>query len=1428
MKIMVILNYNKESVSDPYWNYCLLTNTDTMILYYTGINGNITNVMISKLGNINLINDGIYTLQDDTGKNARIKYIGKGKFLIIDPGYNYGMSEICFENKFVVSPLNQDHNTFSEKYSLKYTSIDDIYNNDLGSYFMINSYNEMIIDKFIIATGDSTQHNLLDNFQNREGIFFTIYDETKNSVTYVLNKIFLNDKYINVLIKPDYLSSKTFNFVESYGYLIFIYINRPYIEFNSYTTLNNHNLIVETSPISIMNRILLSYMSHNNNINFLGKELELFNKYNQINYSNRIIKIKVCPIDDKGFSLENNTFNFDTPDNITKPIRQIPNYKKKLFPYHEHKNVLNFTDTLDGEVLEIANKEIRRYQRINQSLDNNHNTFKQFLPGMGVYSIKEDIYQNKIVGNLDNIDSFTKPDSVTFNPNYIYGKYSYTSKFIGYTLGTSIDNIDEMNASYRINSENFSKGTNEISIYSEYYLYVLLDPSLTTQYEIDDIFDELNQDDVHYVFDGSADVRYSESEPLIEPGITRKGTVYEVEHDGVTNSENYNLKPFTRSSGEDTTAVNGKNIFGQLGIIDSEGVTRIFDDETRGTFLQQQYYEGGNNFYNIYEDSDQEVNSITGYNYKNSYKYIDLLQTAVLGCIVIEKDILNKTLEGYNYVNRIACATQVEKPVFLYENKKSGRYDKCFLNGSLEILYQEKLKNKCVLNYNPIFDEHHFRSLNKDNIIIEDIINLNNKINNNVEVNDHSINIDLNKDNQVYNNLNSMDKELVDGVNPLYTFESGSDLVFIDSFYKSFKYNSGPEYETFLGPNNQEVLFENSGIENRKIDILLGNIIPNMYIDNELSYFNDFNKLTENTCLLDLEYNDQIKLSNKNIAYGKYKSNTKYIAGNNSLLYNKSSISEDSEEYEMIYNEIPEVLEIGNLIDPETNQEHGYFISTYDISILRKNENDEFILNNEVIEYRNKKNLEIPILHDMLVVLSGYIKDKNGNEPFNKPNNTELSIIKNTQIIPKETSFNLLIKFTDSQQIVNRSVSKIFSEKCILYITHNKIQNNHSNSESGNKYYITYPVLYTGSDFIKEGSDYTVQLSESNNKLHYEYIESNDIVLFDFGNKRQINIGEKIETPYNQDEEGTLRPSTTQNKIINFYKDSNLSKLFFNNLPLWYPINTSIILLKNILIDHTIYDNSYDDPIAYNNISTQPFISNNEWYTKIFYNNPIINIGKHTNNLGENKTLFNIEKFNYFNMYTNKLYTSEVFIHGMKGLSLPFQNLNLNSENIYPNLYDELLFLEPCDNDTYNSFSSIKNDYQQNYLENEYIPLNGTFKYNRFNYDHENSNIWEYADIDAKMNYLIVKGLYFGFGGIIQERYNSNSIMNVVSNEYTNRIARIKEVNNKFYMFLELDTNKSPLIVEKSIQNFRSNTNQSARSNQLEYDTLLSLIENNL
>ena len=46
------------------------------------------------------------------------------------------------------------------------------------------------------------------------------------------------------------------------------------------------------------------------------------------------------------------------------------------------------------------------------------------------------------------------------------------------------------------------------------------------------------------------------------------------------------------------------------------------------------------------------------------------------------------------------------------------------------------------------------------------------------------------------------------------------------------------------------------------------------------------------------------------------------------------------EDHEMIYNEIPEVLEIGNLIDPDTNQEHGYFISTYDISILHKNEND--------------------------------------------------------------------------------------------------------------------------------------------------------------------------------------------------------------------------------------------------------------------------------------------------------------------------------------------------------------------------------------------------------------------------------------------------------------------------------------------------------
>ena len=48
---------------------------------------------------------------------------------------------------------------------------------------------------------------------------------------------------------------------------------------------------------------------------------------------------------------------------------------------------------------------------------------------------------------------------------------------------------------------------------------------------------------------------------------------------------------------------------------------------------------------------------------------------------------------------------------------------------------------------------------------------------------------------------------------------------------------------------------------------------------------------------------------------------------------------------------------------------------------------------------------------------------------------------------------------------------------------------------------------------------------------------------------------------------------------------------------------------------------------------------------------------------------------------------------------------------------------------------------------------------------------------------MIVKGIYNGFGGFCEERFDDELISTVINNDISGRIARLKAINNKFFMF---------------------------------------------
>ena len=51
-------------------------------------------------------------------------------------------------------------------------------------------------------------------------------------------------------------------------------------------------------------------------------------------------------------------------------------------------------------------------------------------------------------------------------------------------------------------------------------------------------------------------------------------------------------------------------------------------------------------------------------------------------------------------------------------------------------------------------------------------------------------------------------------------------------------------------------------------------------------------------------------------------------------------------------------------------------------------------------------------------------------------------------------------------------------------------------------------------------------------------------------------------------------------------------------------------------------------------------------------------------------------------------------------------------------------------------------------------------------------------------DYFIVKGIYNGFGGFCEERFDDELISTVINNDISGRIARLKAINNKvFYVY---------------------------------------------
>ena len=170
--------------------------------------------------------------------------------------------------------------------------------------------------------------------------------------------------------------------------------------------------------------------------------------------------------------------------------------------------------------------------------------------------------------------------------------------------------------------------------------------------------------------------------------------------------------------------------------------------------------------------------------------------------------------------------------------------------------------------------------------------------------------------------------------------------------------------------------------------------------------------------------------------------------------------------------------------------------------------------------------------------------------------------------------------------------------------------------------------------------------------------------LYLIGNKRHVEMIDK-EPPYYINSNYDSQPTTGFIQTFKIDKSNDnyitcyINSDNYNTIPIYYPENTQIILLKdNMNLPKNNPSNPYyqfKDNMPYDNNPTRPFLHNVEWYTKVYYRSTDNNIIKFKNILGKNKSIINnLNNDSILSQNKNIYSTSDLFIHSMKGMRIPF------------------------------------------------------------------------------------------------------------------------------------------------------------------------------
>jgi hypothetical protein len=1334
---------------------------------------------------------------------------------------SFNKKPIIFKNNKIARCLLHDEQKYNYSYTVNYRK--DISANNLKDYefkakYIYNIPNfgieELYIGGINILTSnyiDDSLHYLLI-IQNGEfnNIFFKdISSNYKFNLTYTLtsseakNNVTYSIKLIG--FRPTY-AIKTLNTDASY---------------NKYVS--------EYDTLGVYQRLMDNYIQDLYSIFYfdLNKANYLNDRFNYKIFRNRIIKLKVCPIDDCGFSYEP-AFIGNIPiqaSNTNYPLRRVAGYYKKLFPFHEYKFYKNWANNKLGDKNLVLSSNLASYARPQQGLTNEDANIKMFLPGMGVYLINQENITNNIISQARLPSSF----------------YEYKTNFIGYVLQTSISSIEEYKRNYLLNSNTFSKTSN--SLYSEYYIYLLVNPNLTTKDDMINLFDSLNKDYNHIVFDGNSNKDYTKDFLNVD-GITIAKTKYRYNYD-------YDNSVFTIAT---------KNI------AENDGAYTLQENKA-GTAIVQSSVDKS---FVFYENNNYISPTIPIAN-------IDGLCELFAGNIIIKKPKLNATLPKYDFQYRLACATITERPVF-YSSDNSDNKIRLFDCGDLDFFYTDYLKNKTVVNYSPNFEKSDIQYLNNLQYIVDNPNSTNHKSNNFKERDCHARFIDNNYNNTYLYDTAGIYKNSDINVNnrivPTISFNNGDDLILINSNYQLNSYvNNTQDYNKLQRNNNNTIKKDIIKLNKSLIKVISGCLFPINNLPHSKRLENNINTFINNTALIDYNYDSNIEKISKIPILGKTNGLELDIIGNNSDIYNYENINNLTAFYnttkidsfnsiishilnETFTNEIIIDISIDKII--ENKNSNLFEIDYNDLNNLKSNINLVSYTFNESLT--NEETIPVKRLIGCLFITYTQVTFREYTKPYYNPINSEIAIIKDAEIIIIDGIPKVKITFKN-------------------YLKNLHELNNSSNGNI-NLHSIPYRMLSTENIDLIQNPTFTpyIAYDSSNNEIASSiyswsadpgsyfiairdpssYLIAGDNILINYGRTEYTNFSFESNT----NEPGTLfiNPTDTskynlneimeQNKIrsrvsyntitgIGIYKLYNRPKVAHN-------LGSSIIILKDPLIAGTLPTNTMfiDDPIYKKNdtnliernlLSTQPFTILNKWYTKIYYNGSKYQDGTHMDSYGNPKKIFN-----YQEIFTeqggkeriSKYESKNVFIRGMKGLKLPFIDIS-RENNIITVLQDNIdyninvlgndngvprSYIQPIQPGYYTTKPQISEDWVIANIDSLNLRIKGYFddintsvlspnslgdlvnpKSKWLNYDNYYYNGSNYP-------YIVVEGLYLGYGGEIQERLESDITNTMINNDNGFTVSKVRNEINKLLITIKL-----PSIFNNFFENIKLDSNLNSK-----------------